>query len=169
MAFQRAKGAVQISGSGGSFSRAKGAVQFAGDGVTSALTGTASPSITEADVVTGGKTSIITLTGDTWIAAGTGPIGTTAQSNAIIAQFDSAQSETNGWDAEVTGVLVRTSSTIATITWSAAASYDITATETITPTDIANAVLTTSVVDVAVSGSFTVTAISSSSLLLLDS
>ena len=34
-----------------------------------ALTGTAMSSITEADVVAGGKTIIITLTGDTWIPA----------------------------------------------------------------------------------------------------
>ena len=36
--------------------------------VTAALTGTATSSITEADVVTGGKTIIITLTGATWVA-----------------------------------------------------------------------------------------------------
>jgi hypothetical protein len=37
--------------------------------VTAAITGTATASITEADIVTGGKTIIITLTGDTWRAA----------------------------------------------------------------------------------------------------
>lgn len=36
---------------------------------TAALTGTATSSITEADIVTGGKTVILTVTGDTWIAA----------------------------------------------------------------------------------------------------
>jgi len=36
---------------------------------TAALTGTATASITEADVVAGGKTIILTLTGDTWIPA----------------------------------------------------------------------------------------------------
>jgi hypothetical protein len=36
---------------------------------TAAVTGTATASITEADIVTGGKTIIITLTGDTWIPA----------------------------------------------------------------------------------------------------
>jgi len=35
---------------------------------SAAITGTATESITEADIVTGGKTIIITLTGDTWIA-----------------------------------------------------------------------------------------------------
>jgi hypothetical protein len=36
---------------------------------TAAVTGTATASITEADIVTGGKTIIITLDGDTWIAS----------------------------------------------------------------------------------------------------
>ena len=36
---------------------------------TAAVTGTATASITESDIVTGGKTIIITLTGDTWIPA----------------------------------------------------------------------------------------------------
>lgn len=35
---------------------------------SAAITGTATESITEADIVTGGKTIIITLSGDTWIA-----------------------------------------------------------------------------------------------------
>lgn len=35
-----------------------------------ALTGTVTASITEADIVTGGKTIILTLTDDTWVAAG---------------------------------------------------------------------------------------------------
>ena len=39
-------------------------------GGSAALSGTATASITEADVVAGGKTIIITLTGDTFIAAG---------------------------------------------------------------------------------------------------
>jgi hypothetical protein len=38
-------------------------------GRAAAVTGTATASITETDIVTGGKTIIITLTGDTWIAA----------------------------------------------------------------------------------------------------
>ena len=40
-----------------------------GSGGTAAVTGTATASITEADVVAGNKTIIITLTGDTWIAS----------------------------------------------------------------------------------------------------
>ena len=103
------------------------------------ITGTVTASITESDVVTGGKTIILTLTGDTFVAAGTGPIGSTANTQAIIDGITSAQSETLGWnnevrDTEVTSAVVRTSSTVATITLTASASYDITATETITVT-----------------------------------
>ena len=78
-----------------------------------AITGTATASITEADIVAGGKTIIITLTNDTWVAAG-------ATFNAIrqdiIDGLDSAQSELLGWnnevrDKEVVGAVVRDSDT----------------------------------------------------------
>jgi len=127
---------------------------------TAAITGTATASIDESDIVTGSKTIIITLTNDTWLAAGTGPIGTTAQTNLILAGIDSAQSETAGWDAEVkanfvAGDLVRTSETVATITIGAEALYDITAAETITVT-IPAAVLANSSVDVVATPTITV-------------
>lgn len=117
------------------------------------ISGTAKDSITESDITSGGKTVIITLTNDTWIAAGTGAIGTEAQSLAICQSLDSAQAEGTGWDAEVKNNFVhtdiaRTSSTVATITIGAEASYDITAQETITMGDIASAVLTTSGTDI---------------------
>jgi len=105
-------------------------------GGSAALTGTATDSITEADVVTGGKTIILTLTDDTWVADD----GTfDAQRQNIINGMDSAQSEGTGWDAEVkgkevVGAVVRTSDTVVTITLTAQAAYDITATETITVT-----------------------------------
>lgn len=116
-----------------------GGIQGQAAGGTAAVTGTATGSITEADVVTGGKTIILTLTGDTFVAAGTGPIGSTADTQALIDGITSAQTETLGWnnevrDTEVTTSVVRTSSTVATITLSASASYDITAQETITIT-----------------------------------
>jgi len=117
------------------------------------LTGTANDSITEDTI--DGSTSIITLTADTWIAAGTGAIGTAAQTQSIIDLFVAAQIETLGWNNQVTGVLVRTSPTIATITWTSNA-HDITAQETVTPGNIPNAVLTTGIVDLAITGSFTV-------------
>ena len=116
---------------------------------SAALTGTATDTIDEADVVTGGPTIILTLTGDTYIAAGTGPIGTTANSEALIDGIDSAQNEAGGWDAKVKAAikaalatyLVRTSDTVATVTIPPTADYDITAQETITAT-IPAAVLT---------------------------
>jgi hypothetical protein len=105
--------------------------------LTAAVTGTATASIVESDVVTGSKTIIITLTGDTWIAAGAGSFD--LQRDEIIAGLDSAQSETNGWNAkvrdlEVVGAVARTSDTVVTITLSASGTYDITAQETITVT-----------------------------------
>ena len=105
--------------------------------VTAALTGTATASITEADIVTGGKTTIITLTGDTWIAAGA--LSFDLQRQAIIDGHLSAQSELLGWNLVpralqgVAGV-VRTSNTVVTVTWDAFPTYNITATETITVT-----------------------------------
>jgi len=118
-------------------------------GGSAALTGTVTASITESDIVTGGKTIILTLTGDTWVAAGTGPIGSTADTQAIIDGIDSAQAEANGWDAVVkVGIdiadVVRTSSTVCTITLDAEAAYDITAQETITATIPAVALVTSS-------------------------
>jgi len=50
-------------------------------GVTATLSGTVTASITESDIVTGGKTIILTLTGDTFVAAGT---AFDAQRQAII-------------------------------------------------------------------------------------
>ena len=134
-------------------------------GGSAALTGTATASIDESDVVTGGKTIILTLTGDTWAAAGTGPIGSTADPQSLIDRLDSAQTETpgrnnEGRDKEVTTAVVRTSSTVATITLTASAPYDITATETITTT-IPAAALVTSATPVVTTPTFTVTAIGS--------
>ena len=100
------------------------------------ISGTITASVTETDIVTGGKTLIITLTGDTWVPDN----GTFAgQRQNIIDGIDSDLSEAGGWDAVVkalqgTAGVVRTSDTVVTITWDAQATYDITATETITCT-----------------------------------
>jgi hypothetical protein len=93
------------------------------------------PSIPQ-DVVNGGKQIILTLTEDTWVASGATFNATRA---AIIAGIDSAQSEATGWDAEVKAkqavtIVVRTSDTVVTITFTASAAYAITASETITVT-----------------------------------
>lgn len=109
-------------------------------GGTAALTGTATSALQEAQVVNGGKTIILTLTGDTYLAAGTGPIGSTANTQDLINGIDSAQSGANGWDARVKTALVpathvvRTSATVATITLPAVSNYSIAAKETITAT-----------------------------------
>ena len=99
------------------------------------LTGTANNS-TEADIVTGGGTIIITLSGDTWVAT----VGAdNAITTALIAGIDSAQAEGTGWDAVVKanmvhGDVTRDSDTQVTILLGAEATYDITASEIITVT-----------------------------------
>lgn len=103
---------------------------------TAALTGTVTASITDADIVAGGKTIILTLTNDTFVASGA---TFDAQRQAIINGLVSAQSEATGWNLVVKAGLavttvVRTSSTVCTITLSAFASYLVTASETITAT-----------------------------------
>ena len=112
--------------------------------ISAAITGTITASVNEEDIVTGGKTLIITLTDDNWIAAGAASFD--LQRDEIIAGCDSAQSEALGWDLvpkalqSLSGV-VRTSATVVTITWDAFATYDITANETITVTVPATAVI----------------------------
>ena len=115
-----------------------------GAAVSAAITGTITASVTETDIVTGGKTTIITLTGDTWVASGA---TFNAQRQAIINGCTSAQTELTGWnnevrDNEAVNSVVRTSDTVCTITWTAATSYDITAQEEITVTVPASALVT---------------------------
>jgi len=132
--------------------------------VTATLSGTATATIDEDDITTGGKTIIITLVGDTWKAAGTGPIGSTADTQALIDGFDAASSPTNGWDNEVrdkalTSEIVRTSATVATWTISAQAGYDISAQEVITGT-IPTAALTTGAGALTATPTFTIDPVS---------
>ena len=108
---------------------------------SAALTGDY-PSIPQ-DVVNGGKQVILTLTGDTWVTAGA---TFNAQRQAIINGMTSAQSEAHGWNNEVKAKIavtdvVRTSATVVTITFDAEAGYAITASETITVTVPATAVV----------------------------
>lgn len=102
---------------------------------TAALSGTIT-SATEQDIVDGGKTIVLTLTNDTFVASGA---TFNAQRQAIIDGLTSAQSEANGWNNVVKAGLavtavVRTSDTVVTITLPAFASYSVTANETITAT-----------------------------------
>ena len=101
-----------------------------------ALTGTVTTA-TEVDIVTGGKTIILTIANTTWITAAGGLFD--AQRQNIIDGLVSAQSETYGWNAEVKAKIavtdvVRTSDTVVTITLGAESAYAITADETITAT-----------------------------------
>ena len=124
------------------------------------VTGTITPTATEADIVTGGKTIIITLTNDTWVTAGA---SFDAQRQNIINGLDSAQAEATGWNAkvrdlEVVTAVVRTSDTVVTITLTASATYNITATETITVTVPATALI--GAIALTATPTFTVTAVS---------
>lgn len=100
-----------------------------------AVSGTAT-SAREPDIVAGGKTIILTLLNDTWVAAG----GTfDGQRQNIINGLTSAQSELLGWNNVVKALqgvsgVVRTSATVVTITLDAELTYSITGNETITVT-----------------------------------
>ena len=103
-----------------------------------AITGTIGDGATEKEVRDGGGTILVTLTDDTWVADGA---TFDAQRQNIIDGLDAASSPTTGWNNEVRdsiGVssVVRTSSTLATITLAASdvAGYAIASTETITVT-----------------------------------
>ena len=90
----------------------------------------------ERDIVVGGKTLILTLTADTWVAAGA---TFNAERQGIIDGLVSAQAEDAGWNETVlaalaVGDVARTSDTVVTITLPAVPTYEITANETITVT-----------------------------------
>lgn len=114
------------------------------DLVTCTPSGTIGGGVGEFTVRDSGGTVILTLTGDTWVAAGT---TFDAQRQNIIDGLDSAQSETNGWNATVRDALdvstvVRTSDTVVTVTVPATSGYAISANESITPTIPASALVT---------------------------
>ena len=115
----------------------------AAGGTTATLTGTITTA-DEADIVAGGKTIILTLTGDTWVAAGA---TFDAQRQPVLDGLTSAQTETTGWnnevrDKEVVTAVARTSDTVVTITLSAQSGFDITADDNITDTIPAAALVT---------------------------
>lgn len=112
---------------------------------SAAVTGTIGDGATEQEVRDGDGTIIVTLTGTTWVADGS---TFNAQRQNIIDGLDAADAQTNGWNAEVRdkiGVssVVRTSSTIATITIAAAdvIAYQIASNESITVTVPGTAIL----------------------------
>ena len=116
-----------------------------GAGVASAAV--TAPALTEPLLVNGGQIITITLTNDTWLAAGN-PFDQVRQ--IILNGMTSAQSEDKGWNREVRDKesitsVVRTSNTVVTITLTAVSAYDITVGETITvtvPDEALNAAIT---------------------------
>ncbi len=98
-----------------------------------AVTGTLS---TEAGVIAGSQTILLTLTSDTWVASG----GTfNAQRQNIIDGLASPTDFATGWNIAVrpniaVGEVVRTSGTLVTITLAARSEYSITASEEIAVT-----------------------------------
>jgi len=90
----------------------------------------------------GGKTIIITLTGDTWVAAGA---TFDAIRQDIINGLDAADATANGWNEVIRDTMpvtavVRTSATVVTITLPVFPTYAPAATQTITVTVPASAV-----------------------------
>ena len=127
---------------------------------TCALSGTVT-SASEDEYRIAGETIILTLTGDTWAAAGTGPIGSTADTQAILDGLDVVPDTNNsGFNAVLAALapsdVARTSSTICTITLPAIAGFSIDVLETITAT-IPAAVLVSSAVPIVASPNFTIT------------
>lgn len=115
--------------------------------------------VLEAELVTGGERFNLTLTGDTWVAAGA---TFNAVRQAIIDGFDSAQSESTGWNAEIRDkqavtTVTRASDTIAVFQTTASVDYDITSDEVITVTIPASALVSSSTV-VGATPTITVTA-----------
>lgn len=128
-------------------------------GVGVVLTGTVTSDFNENDVVTGGRTIILTTTGTTWDA----DICTTHLAtlrNGVV----SAQNETNGWNNEAQDNLtcVRDSDYQITLTDAPSASYNITINDGPITTTI-GAALTASGVEIVASSTFTVGVITETS------
>jgi hypothetical protein len=119
-------------------------VTYTTTAIEAAVSGTITPSATENEIVSGGKTIIIDLNNDTWVAEGTS-FNDIRQD--IINGLNSSGSDPNGWNNEVrakqgvTGV-VRTDNDTVTITLDAQSGYNITSDETITVTVPASALVT---------------------------
>jgi len=134
-------------------------VGFSAAAASAIVTGTLDTA-TETQLVAGGRTYIWTIANDTLAAAGTGPIGSIANTQALIDGIASDQAEANGWDVEKANIavtdVVRNSDTRATLTLPALATFDISINETLTGT-IPAAVLVTSAIDVVATPTFSIT------------
>lgn len=106
--------------------------------VTCVATGTAvAGGVLESEIVTGGQTIILTLTGGTWVVAGATAFDAVRQ--AIINGLVSAGAAAAGWNIEVKAkaavtTVVRTNNAAVTITLPATAGYSVAANETVTVT-----------------------------------
>jgi len=113
----------------------------------------------ETDIVAGGRTIILTLTSDTWIATGAAALGTELQTQALLNGLVSDGDYNTGWNAIRHNILTsdvsRDSATQVTITLSARAEYSILEEETITCT-VPNDLLVTSTVDLIAPETFTI-------------
>lgn len=96
------------------------------------LSGTAVPSLTEAQMVAGGRTIVLTLHGHVWQPAGSSFDSSRA---LILSSLLSAQSELHGWNNELNTIalsaVVRTSNDVVTITLPAMPGYSVTANESL--------------------------------------
>lgn len=129
-------------------------LDLGGGGIT--LTGTAVPTQTETDIVTGGKTIILTLAGDTFVTGSSSEDGIASGSDSDIAASGTNWDSLIKTDLDNTDVVLSVGDTVATITLPAYASYDIPATETITWT-IPAASLTTGTSEIIATPTHTVT------------
>jgi hypothetical protein len=85
----------------------------------------------ETDFVAGNVLTTLTLENCTWTAAGTGAIGTIAETQALIDSFDGSIVAGTGFnqlvrDPAVHTIVTRESDTVATIAWQAASTFDLT-------------------------------------------
>jgi len=135
-----------------------GIIETVSTGISVTATGTAVPTQTEADIVTGGKTIILTLTGDTFVTGTTSEDGIAGGSDSDIAASGTNWDSLIKTDLDNTDVVLSVGDTVATITLPAYASYDIASTETITWT-IPAASLTTSATPVIATPTHTITAV----------
>ena len=124
-------------------------------GTTAGLTGTATASIDEADIVAGSNTIILTLTGDTFVTGTTSEDGIAAGSDSDIAPSGTNWDSLIKSDLDNTDLVLSVGDTVATITLPPYASYDNIVQETITWT-IPAASLTISSIDVTATPTFTV-------------
>ena len=129
--------------------------------VTAAITGTIGDGATEQEVRDGAGTIIITLTNDTWVAAG-GVFD--ARRQDIINGITADEAEGSGWNAQVRNQLgvssvVRTNATTVTVTLSAAdvVNYQVNDNETVEVT-VPNAALTLLTEDVTATPTIAITA-----------